>query len=115
MRVPYREITLSPTRHSDHTEDNPPVQVYDTSGPYTDADVQIDLSRGLLELRADWIAQRDDTEILATPSSEYARERDRDRDRERDKERDRDRDRERDRDRILAELSQREFGAGDTA
>src|ERR1700674_2647468 len=78
VRAPYREITLSPTRHSGHTEDNPPVRVYDTSGPYTDADVQIDLSRGLPDLRTDWIAQRDNNEILATPSSEYARERDRD-------------------------------------
>src|SRR5580704_11261807 len=78
VRVPYREITLSPTRHSDHTEGNPPVQVYDTSGPYTDGDVQIDLSRGLPDLRTDWIAQRENTEILAAPSSEYVRERDRD-------------------------------------
>jgi phosphomethylpyrimidine synthase len=78
VRVPYREITLSPTRHSDYTEDNPPVQVYDTSGPYTDADVQINLSRGLPDLRTEWIAQRDNTEILATPNSDYAGERDRD-------------------------------------
>jgi phosphomethylpyrimidine synthase len=78
VRVPYREITLSDTRHGDHAEANPPVPVYDTSGPYTDADVRIDLSRGLPDLRTDWIAQRDNTEILAASSSEYARERGRD-------------------------------------
>jgi phosphomethylpyrimidine synthase len=78
VRVPYREITLSDTHHGDHTDPNPPLPVYDTSGPYTDADVRIDLSRGLPELRTDWISQRDDTVILAAPSSEYARERDRD-------------------------------------
>src|SRR5713226_1438618 len=78
LSVPYREIALSPTRHSDRIEGNPPLPVYDTSGPYTDADVRIDLSRGLRDLRTDWIKQRDNTEILTAPSSPYARERDRD-------------------------------------
>ena len=78
LRVPYREIALSPTSHRDRIEENPPLPVYDTSGPYTDADVRIDLSRGLPGLRTDWIKQRDNTEILAAPSSEYARERERD-------------------------------------
>ena len=36
LRVPYREISLSPTRHGDRVEENPPLPVYDTSGPYTD-------------------------------------------------------------------------------
>ncbi len=78
LRVPYREIALSPTSHRDRIEENPPLPVYDTSGPYTDGDVRIDLSRGLPGLRTDWIEQRDNTEILAAPSSEYARERERD-------------------------------------
>lgn len=78
MRVPYREITLSATHHTDRTEENPPLPVYDTSGPYTDADVRIDLSRGLPDVRTEWIKQRDDTEILAGPSSEFARQRERD-------------------------------------
>src|SRR5260370_33574232 len=77
LRVPYRQIALSPTRHVDLIEENPPLPVYDTSGPYTDADLRIDLSRGLPDLRTDWIKQRNDTEILAAPSSEYARERER--------------------------------------
>jgi phosphomethylpyrimidine synthase len=78
LRVPYREIALSPTRHSDRIEGNPPLPVYDTSGPYTDADVRIDLSCGLRDLRTDWIKQRDNTEILTARSSEFARERERD-------------------------------------
>src|ERR1700743_2455250 len=78
LRVPYREIALSPTRHSDRIEENPPLPVYDTSGPYTDADVRIDLSRGLPDLRTDWITQRNDTETLLGPTSEYARQRERD-------------------------------------
>jgi phosphomethylpyrimidine synthase len=78
MRVPYREITLSATYHTDRTEENPPLPVYDTSGPYTDADVRIDLSRGLPDVRTEWIKQRDDTEILSGPSSAYARQRERD-------------------------------------
>ncbi len=75
LRVPYREITLSATHHRDRTEENPPLPVYDTSGPYTDADVRIDLSRGLPDLRTDWIGQRNDTETLSCPTSEYARQR----------------------------------------
>jgi phosphomethylpyrimidine synthase len=73
VRVPYRVITLSPTRHSNRTEDNPPVPVYDTSGSYTDAEIEIQLTRGLHALRTGWIKERDDTEILNRPSSNYAR------------------------------------------
>ena len=61
VRVPYREIALSATRHSERAEENPPLPVYDTSGPYTDADECIDLSRGLPGLRSDWIKERGDT------------------------------------------------------
>jgi phosphomethylpyrimidine synthase len=73
LQVPYREIALSPTPHSDRLEENPPLPVYDTSGPYTDPDVHIELTRGLPALRTSWIRERDDTEILSRPSSEYAR------------------------------------------
>ena len=75
LRVPCREIKLSATRHSDRLEENPPLPVYDTSGPYTDPDVRIELTRGLPALRTSWIKERDDTEILGRPSSEYARRR----------------------------------------
>jgi phosphomethylpyrimidine synthase len=73
VRVPYREITLSDTRHADDAEANPPLPVYDTSGPYTDPDVGIRLTRGLPALRSDWISGREDTETLTRRSSEYAR------------------------------------------
>jgi phosphomethylpyrimidine synthase len=63
MRVPFREITLSPTRGMrGETELNPPLRVYDTSGPYTDPQVPIDLWQGLPELRRSWIAERGELE-----------------------------------------------------
>jgi phosphomethylpyrimidine synthase len=77
VRVPYREITFPATRYTDRSEDSPPLSVYDTSGPHTDADVRIDLSRGLPDVRREWIKQHDDTEILSGPTSEYARQRER--------------------------------------
>ena len=55
IRVPFREIALPPTRARGETELNPPLRVYDTSGPYTDPAVAIDLERGLPELRQPWI------------------------------------------------------------
>ncbi|RMG92510.1 MAG: phosphomethylpyrimidine synthase ThiC [Zetaproteobacteria bacterium] len=71
IRVPMREIHLSPTKTHDGLEENPPVLVYDTSGPYTDPDVEIDLSRGLPAVREGWIEERGDTEVLEGPSSAY--------------------------------------------
>jgi phosphomethylpyrimidine synthase len=73
VRVPYREIALSATRRGERVEGNPPLPVYDTSGPYTAPEVRIALDRGLPELRTGWIKERNDTEILSGPSSEYAR------------------------------------------
>ncbi|WP_280538801.1 phosphomethylpyrimidine synthase ThiC [Chromohalobacter sp. 11-W] len=75
IRVPFREISLSPTRTSGENEENPPLLVYDTSGPYTDPDAKIDLRKGLTELRRRWIDARDDTEFLDGPTSEYGRRR----------------------------------------
>ncbi|SDG34661.1 hydroxymethylpyrimidine synthase [Onishia taeanensis] len=75
IRVPFREISLSPTRTSGADEQNPPLLVYDTSGPYTDPEAEIDLRRGLAELRRDWIEARGDTEFLDGPTSEYGRRR----------------------------------------
>jgi phosphomethylpyrimidine synthase len=78
LRVPYREIDLSPTRRGDRVEENPPVPVYDTSGPYTDPEASIELTHGLPAVRGKWLDQRGDTEVLSAPSSRYARERKRD-------------------------------------
>src|SRR5882672_4558258 len=64
LRVPMREIVQSDTPSSFGAEKNPPIYIYDTSGPYTDPKVQIDIRRGLGALRAYWIAERSDTEEL---------------------------------------------------
>jgi len=79
LRVPFREITLSPTVDQTHKEiPNSPVQVYDTSGPYTDPDVRIDIARGLVPLRQDLIMARNDVETLSAPTSRFRQERDAD-------------------------------------
>ncbi|MEJ2347518.1 MAG: phosphomethylpyrimidine synthase ThiC [Gammaproteobacteria bacterium] len=75
LRVPMREIEQSPTHTSGAPEENPPITVYDTSGPYTDPDVKIDLLKGLPALREAWILERGDTEQLDGPTSEYGRAR----------------------------------------
>jgi phosphomethylpyrimidine synthase len=75
LRVPMREISQSDTAASFGHEVNPPVTVYDTSGPYTDPDVQIDIRSGLAALRAAWIAERRDTEELPGPTSDFGKAR----------------------------------------
>jgi len=78
INVPMREIALAPTETKNGLRENPPLPVYDTSGPYTDADAVIDLTAGLQPLRAEWIAERGDTEVLPDLTSAYGRERARD-------------------------------------
>ena len=73
LNVPFREISLAETRSTEGVERNDAVFVYDTSGPYTDPDSQIDVRQGLAPLRAGWIEERGDTERLDTVSSEYGR------------------------------------------
>ena len=75
IRVPMREVSQSDTPASFGAEKNPPVYVYDTSGPYTDPTVKIDIRSGLPALRAAWIAERNDTEELSGPTSHYGTER----------------------------------------
>jgi len=75
IRVPMREVTLTPTNTSQDGEENPPVYIYDTSGPYTDPDASIDLLTGLPEVRTAWIEERGDTRPLAGPSSAFGCER----------------------------------------
>ncbi|MEI7967349.1 MAG: phosphomethylpyrimidine synthase ThiC [Betaproteobacteria bacterium] len=75
LRVPMREISQSDTPSSLGGERNPPLRVYDTSGPYTDPAVTIDIRRGLPALRDAWIAERGDTEALPEPTSEFGRAR----------------------------------------
>jgi phosphomethylpyrimidine synthase len=75
IQVPFREISLSDTPSTFGAEKNPPVMVYDTSGPYTDPNVNIDIRNGLPALRAKWIEERNDTEQLDGPSSAFGVER----------------------------------------
>ncbi|MDO5768129.1 MAG: phosphomethylpyrimidine synthase ThiC, partial [Psychrobacter sp.] len=82
IQVPMREISLTDTPIGgfgrETAEYNPPFYVYDTSGVYTDPNVEIDLTKGLPKLREHWIEERADTEQLAGLSSNYGRERARD-------------------------------------
>jgi phosphomethylpyrimidine synthase len=75
IKVPFREISQGDTPTSFSGEKNPPLTVYDCSGPYTDPSVKIDIRRGLPELRRTWIEERNDTELLAGPTSDYGKER----------------------------------------
>ena len=75
IQVPMREISQSDTPASFGFEKNPPIYVYDTSGPYTDPNANIDIRSGLKPVRANWIAERNDTDELTGPSSAYGVER----------------------------------------
>ncbi len=81
VQVPFREISLSPTRDFQGVlTPNEPVVLYDTSGPYTDPAVTIDVAKGLQPLRQDWILGRGDVEELPGATSLYRKLRERDRD-----------------------------------
>ncbi|MDC0423282.1 phosphomethylpyrimidine synthase ThiC [Methylophilaceae bacterium] len=75
IQVPFREITISDTPSEFGAEKNAPVLVYDTSGPYTDPKHKINIQNGLFALRAKWIEDRQDTEILDGPSSDFGKQR----------------------------------------
>jgi len=75
IRVPLREIGQADTSTRLGSEQNPPITVYDTSGPYTDPAADIDLLLGLAPLRSRWIEERGDTDRLPGPSSAYGRQR----------------------------------------
>jgi phosphomethylpyrimidine synthase len=75
LRVPLREICQVQTPTLFGGEGNPPITIYDTSGPYTDPAYAVDLAAGLPALRAGWIAERGDSEQLAGLSSAYGRQR----------------------------------------
>ncbi len=79
IRVPMREIQLSPTliggdKNDPIYEANEPVPVYDTAGPYGDPEAQIDVHQGLPRLRSAWIEQRGDSELTQLSSS-YSQQR----------------------------------------
>ena len=73
--VPMREISLTPTETDEGIEENAPVFVYDTSGPYSDPSVKIDVRKGLADVRSSWIEERGDTEVLNGLSSSFGQQR----------------------------------------
>jgi len=75
IRVPMREISLDVTPTDFGGEINAPVTVYDTSGPYTDPNVTIDVRKGLADVRSAWIEDRGDTEKLPGLTSEFGQRR----------------------------------------
>jgi len=75
IRVPMREISLSPTQTNSGEETNASILVYDTSGPYTDPDIELNLKKGVPDVRTAWIDERDDTTFLTGLSSHYGNER----------------------------------------
>jgi len=75
LQVPMREISQHDTPTAFGGEQNPPIYVYDCSGPYTDPDADIDIRSGLPAVRQQWIEERGDTEVLADLSSEFGRQR----------------------------------------
>ena len=72
IRVPAREILQSSASEA------PPLHIYDTSGPYTDPKIRLDITKGLPKLRDSWIAGRRDVEVLEKSSSVYRRKREKD-------------------------------------
>jgi phosphomethylpyrimidine synthase len=78
IKVAMREISLTDTVqkfNGNKVEKNPPVTVYDTSGPYTDSNIELDVKKGLPRLREQWILRRGDVEELQNVSSQYGLER----------------------------------------
>ncbi|SDQ51063.1 hydroxymethylpyrimidine synthase [Chryseobacterium soldanellicola] len=76
INVAMREIHLSPTKLTNgKTEENPPVTIYDTSGPYTDENSEIDIEKGLPRIREQWILDRNDVETLDGITSDYGKKR----------------------------------------
>ncbi|SMN13980.1 Hydroxymethylpyrimidine phosphate synthase ThiC [Bathymodiolus heckerae thiotrophic gill symbiont] len=74
IQVPMREITLADTI-GELAEKNDPIHIYDTSGVYTDPKVEIDLRKGLGNIRSNWITERNDTELLDGLSSSFSNQR----------------------------------------
>ena len=73
LKVGMREVHCSASPGTFGGGLNPPITIYDTSGPYSDPDIQVNLMQGLPPVRAAWVEQRNDTLLLAQPSSEYGR------------------------------------------
>ncbi len=76
LRVPMREVSLSTTEHADgRVTHNPSMTVYDTSGPFSDPTIEIDLEAGLPAIRESWLRTNAELEQLPGLSSDYGRQR----------------------------------------
>ena len=75
IRVPLRWISQQSTQVNDQKSLNPPIPIYDTSGPYSDPDAHINLKKGLPHIRKNWILDRGETEELSGPTSTYGQAR----------------------------------------
>ena len=80
IQVGMTKVNLTPTVTKDergipHTEPNAPVYIYDTSGPFSDPNIEVDLKKGLPRMRESWILERNDTEQLQEITSEYGKQR----------------------------------------
>ena len=71
LKIPFREIKLSPTKKNEFDEPNLPFESYDTSGPYTDENIAIDIRKGLPPIREKWLLRRNDCQETVQPSSSY--------------------------------------------
>lgn len=80
IKVGMTKVNLTPTVTKDENgvpsyEENAPVYIYDTSGPFSDPNIQVDLKKGLPRLREQWILDRNDTEQLPEVTSDYGKQR----------------------------------------
>src|SRR5690606_34763128 len=75
LRVPMREVQQEATPALFGAEENPPIHVYDTSGPYTDPAIEVDVRKGIARLREGWIEERGDTEVTQGYASAFAQSR----------------------------------------
>ncbi len=80
IKVGMTKVNLTPTVTKDkngvpHREENAPVYIYDTSGPFSDPNIEVDLKKGLPRMREQWIIDRNDTEVLPEVTSEYGKAR----------------------------------------
>ncbi|MBL7002400.1 MAG: phosphomethylpyrimidine synthase ThiC [Gammaproteobacteria bacterium] len=75
INVGMREVSCDETTTSNGVEVNPPITIYDTSGPFTDPNIEIDLMKGIPDVRSAWIIEREDTEALEGLSSDFGNSR----------------------------------------
>lgn len=75
IKVGMRQIDCNPTKTREGYEENPPIPVYDTSGPYTDTSVNVNLLEGISRIRSSWIESREDSRELSGPSSQFGQQR----------------------------------------